>query len=101
MIQRGKRQTRGHREGFPKETKKPLRDPQVCEAQNPHMPPSTVPMALRGPGPQGNRSPSLQIPPRGQAIGSTLRRNFLESRLFNHMNSHSLSYLFPASGFPP
>lgn len=26
---------------------------------------------------------------------------FGKQRLFNHMNNHSLSYLFPASGFPP
>lgn len=87
-----------YRRDAPTEAKKPLQDQSGVEA--PGTPQASGHCAPRSPSPpQEPLSPNPT--PRPGNWNCSEAKLFGKQRLCNHMNSHSLSYLLPASGFPP
>lgn len=94
--------TKGKVETGTGRAKKLLQDPKVCEAP---ASPCTLGHNVHGPGescPRKKQKPLSPNPvPRSGNLKFSRAKLFGKQRPFNHMNSHSRSYLFPASGFPP
>lgn len=79
---------------------RPFQDPEGSEA--PATPPASGCMAPRKPGPEVRKESPLSKPCPGPGeLKFSRAKHCGKRRLFNHMIRHSLSYLFPASGFPP
>lgn len=79
---------------------RPFQDPEGSEAPAP--PHASGCMAPRKPGPVVRKESPLSKPCPGPGdLKFSRAKHCGKRRLSNHMIRHSLSYLFPASGFPP
>lgn len=79
---------------------RPSQDPEGSEAPAP--PHASGCMAPRKPGPEVRKESPLSKPCPGPGdLKFSRAKHCGKRRLSNHMIRHSLSYLFPASGFPP